>query len=84
MEKTDLASPNNVQQLCFPKVFSKTDILGNGRSMEGFLEDSGEVNSIVWSALMQAPFSVSMTGLVFWTEHGENRILSFAHFFSTP
>ena len=76
MVETDLASRNYIQQLCFPKVFSRTDILGNLRSLEGFLEDSGKVNSIFWSAFMQAPFSISMTGLVFWMEHGENRILS--------
>ena len=70
MLNTDLVSLNNIQQLCFPNFFSKTDILKNGRSMEGFLEDSGKVNSIFWSALMQAPFSISMTDLVFWTEHG--------------
>ena len=67
MEKTDLASPNNVQQLCIPKVFSKADILGN----LGSLEDSGKANLIFWSALMQASFSISMAGLKFWTEHGE-------------
>ena len=29
---TDLASPNNIQKLCFPKVFSKADILEDGKN----------------------------------------------------
>ena len=39
-----LASPNNSQQLCFPKVFSKTNSLENKFESRPFLEHTGMGN----------------------------------------